>query len=320
MGAKIIEPPSNKELRESVNGSPAVRRGESVQPELVGDATSRAATTETVVAPGPPKSLVREYFESAVVTIIMALFGMTFIVQAVKVPTGSMQNTINIGDQLLVNKFIFAPGASLPFLPQREIRRGDVIVFKYPGNPKDPKRDSEPDNIPFRTNYVKRVVGMPGEVVEVYGEKVLINGRELPERRVTAENFEDDPRTPYEEEMNKPLAPLADPPPSGDGAYTVYYSPETRLATADRERAGRNDITWSEGRPFAVPAGHYFVMGDNRDNSADSRVWGVVARELVVGRAMMVYWSYDMSAPTGGNPIGNFLRNTRWDRTGTMIK
>ena len=82
---------------------------------------------------GPPKSVWREYFESAVVTVIMALFGMTFIVQAVKVPTGSMQNTITIGDHLLVNKFIFAPGKSLPFLPQREIKRGDIIVFKYPG-------------------------------------------------------------------------------------------------------------------------------------------------------------------------------------------
>ena len=92
---------------------------------------------------GPPKSVWREYFESAVVTVIMALFGMTFIVQAVKVPTGSMQNTITIGDHLLVNKFIFAPGESLPFLPQREIRRGDIIVFKYPGNPYDPERDDQ---------------------------------------------------------------------------------------------------------------------------------------------------------------------------------
>src|SRR5436309_6880709 len=90
------------------------------------------------------KSLLREYFESAVVTLIMALFGMTFIVQAVKVPTGSMKNTITIGDHLLVNKFIFAPGPRLPFLPQREIRRGDIIVFKYPGNPKDPLGDQRP--------------------------------------------------------------------------------------------------------------------------------------------------------------------------------
>src|SRR3954471_19886415 len=110
---------------------------------------------------GPPKSIWREYFESAVVTVIMALFGMTFIVQAVKVPTGSMQNTITIGDHLLVNKFIFAPGTPLPFLPQRDIRRGDIIVFKYPGDPNNKEGDLRPDNIPFKTNYVKRVIGLP---------------------------------------------------------------------------------------------------------------------------------------------------------------
>src|SRR5687768_3910806 len=128
---------------------------------------------------GPPKSVVREYFESAVVTVIMALFGMTFIVQAVKVPTGSMQNTITIGDHLLVNKFIFAPGPTLPFLPQREIMRGDIIVFKYPGNPTDPEDDRRPDNTPYKTNYVKRVIGLPGDRIEVRGTKILVNGQIL---------------------------------------------------------------------------------------------------------------------------------------------
>jgi len=117
----------------------------------------------------PPKSVWREYFESAVVTVVMALFGMTFIVQAVKVPTGSMQNTITIGDHLLVNKFIFAPGASLPFLPQREIKRGDIIVFKYPGNKYEPDRDQRPDNTPILTNYVKRVIGIPGDRIKING-------------------------------------------------------------------------------------------------------------------------------------------------------
>jgi signal peptidase I len=112
---------------------------------------------------GPRKTIIREYFESAVVTVIMALFGMTFIVQAVKVPTGSMQNTITVGDHLLVNKFLFAPGPRFPLLPQREIRRGDIIVFKYPGNPNNPARDQQEDNIPFKVNYVKRVIGLPGE-------------------------------------------------------------------------------------------------------------------------------------------------------------
>src|SRR6201982_553071 len=111
-------------------------RDEKVEPEVV----------------GPPKTVIREYFESAVVTVIMALFGMTFIVQAVKVPTASMENTITVGDHLLVNKFIFAPGPSFPLLPPRDIKRGDIIVFKYPGNPFDPERDRQEDNIPFKVN------------------------------------------------------------------------------------------------------------------------------------------------------------------------
>ena len=135
---------------------------------------------------GPPRGLLREYFESAVVTVIMALFGMTFIVQAVKVPTGSMQNTIVVGDHLLVNKFIFAPGPRLPLLPQREIRRGDIIVFKYPGNPFNPERDRDEDNIPFKVNYVKRVIGLPGDVVEVKGLRVFVNGQPLPEHIIVA--------------------------------------------------------------------------------------------------------------------------------------
>ena len=149
------------------------------------DSNGRKRESPVEVGPtGPPKTVLREYFESAVVTVIMALFGMTFIVQAVKVPTGSMQNTITIGDHLLVNKFLFAPGASLPFLPQREIRRGDIIVFKYPGNPKDPIGDQSPNNIPFKTNYVKRVIGLPGDHIQVKEKTVYVNDQPLPEHQI----------------------------------------------------------------------------------------------------------------------------------------
>ena len=137
-------------------------------------------TEQPVKLQGPPKSIWRDYFESAVVTVIMALFGMTFIVQAVKVPTGSMQNTITVGDHLLVNKFIFAPGESLPFLPQREIRRGDIIVFKYPGNKFKPERDDRADNRPILTNYVKRVIGLPGDRIRIDGNNVVVNGEVIP--------------------------------------------------------------------------------------------------------------------------------------------
>ncbi len=132
-----------------------------------------------------PKSTLREYFESLVVTLIMAIFGMTFILQAVTVPTGSMQNTILIGDYLLVNKFIFAPGGKpLPFLPQREIERGDIIVFKYQGNKVNPISDRSRGIVPYQINYVKRVIGMPGDEVEFRNNQVFVNGQLLPEHRV----------------------------------------------------------------------------------------------------------------------------------------
>src|SRR3954468_686723 len=151
---------------------------EEQKPSTVSRFFNRNGHDKQPVAPvkpqGPPKTVWREYFESAVVTGIMALFGMTFIVQAVKVPTGSMQNTITIGDHLLVNKFIFAPGASLPFLPQREIHRGDIIVFKYPGNQFDPDRDyKRADNKPIVTNYVKRVIGIPNDRIRLDGNNVI---------------------------------------------------------------------------------------------------------------------------------------------------
>ena len=276
-------------------------------------------------APGEgrqPRGVLREYFESLVVTAVMALFGMTFIVQAVKVPTGSMQNTILIGDHLLVNKFIFAPGPPLPFLPQRDIRRGDIVVFKYPGNPHDPERDrTDPTSKPFETNFVKRVIGLPGDRVELRGERVLINGRELDERRVTARNPPDDnPLTDDRQENAAPLEIEGAPPPAGGGPYSVYYSPETRR-DGDEELFASDDFHYAVGGvPATVPAGHYFVMGDNRENSLDSRAWGFVPRDLVIGRAMFVYWSYDSSLPSSGNPLFDFLHNTRWSRTGTLVK
>lgn len=279
--------------------------------EIKASETSRNGDKPSIKAelrmhPGPPKSFIREYFESGVVTIIMALFGMTFIVQAVKVPTGSMQNTITIGDHLLVNKFIFAPGDSLPFLPQRQIKRGDIIVFKYPGNPRDQSGDRRPDNTPYKTNYVKRVIGLPNERISVRGEQVFVNGQELPEYRFRAQDHNDDPTTLDRDEKNKPLDILPQQPPDKGEPYKVFYSEDRELDDPLKE--------------FVVPANSYFVMGDNRNNSQDSRVWGFVPRDLVVGRAMFVYWSYMEDAPSSGNFLLDFFKNTRWNRTGTLIK
>src|SRR5688500_17161332 len=190
---------------------------------------------------GPLKSVWREYFESAVVTVIMALFGMTFIVQAVKVPTGSMQNTIMIGDHLLVNKFIFAPGQSLPFLPQRDIRHGDIIVFKYPGNPYQPERDARADNRPIFTNYVKRVIGLPGDRIRIGENNVFVNDAPVPEHRVAA----------TEVSQNAPLKTIIDPPPPRKPGelYDVYYKPASPSILDDRDPDyRRQEYTAFEGK------------------------------------------------------------------------
>src|SRR5882762_10505558 len=194
---------------------------------------------------GPPKSVIREYFESAVVTVIMALFGMTFIVQAVKVPTGSMQNTITVGDHLLVNKFIFAPGPRLPILPQRDIKRGDIIVFKYPGNPFNPERDRDEDNIPYKVNYVKRVIGLPGDAVEVKGLRVFINGQPLPEHVIVARNRNE----------KAPLEIVEDTPRQGNELYDVYYfANKVEAARRGQDVSASPDFNFAvNGKPAKVP-------------------------------------------------------------------
>jgi signal peptidase I len=210
------------------------------------------------------KSTVREYFESIVIAVILALFVRTWVVQAFKIPTGSMENNLLVGDHLLVNKFVFAPtlgSAERAVLPIRHVRRGDVVVFKYPD---EPERD-----------FIKRVIGLPGETVELRNKRVYING----------------------EPLNEPYVYFLDPVGEGE------------VASFDvRERFG----------PVKVPQGQFFVMGDNRDNSQDSRYWGFLPASYVKGRALMIYWSYD-----GGRDNGSFLTQfftrTRWERIGKQI-
>jgi signal peptidase I len=251
----------------------------------------------------PPRGLLREYLEAGAVVLVMAVFFMTFVAQSAVVPSASMENTIYVGDHFLVNKFIFGPGPHVPFLPQRDIRRGDIIVFKYPAAsiPRD-------KIVQYKTLFIKRVVGLPGETVEVRGADVIIDGKVLPENRVIASD----------KELGSDNAELKQLKPSNnhtDAPYTVYYTSEPRTF----------GFTYAVNRAQKIPEGYYFVMGDNRDNSADSRVWGLVPRDLVVGRAMFVIWSYDEHAPHSRAPfplnfIADFVNNTRWSRTGTLLR
>ena len=208
------------------------------------------------------KSVVREYFESLVIAVVLALFIRTFVVQAFKIPTGSMEPNLLIGDHLLVNKFMFGPsltGAERALLPMQNIERRDVIVFKYP---EDPERD-----------FIKRVIGLPGEQIELRRKRVYVNGQLL-----------DEPYAHYIEQ----------PPP---------LTPESE---ANGVQSGRGDPRENYG-PVTVPPGHFFVMGDNRDNSQDSRYWGFLSRDYVKGQALVIYWSYDTES-------GNVLTGTRWSR------
>ena len=222
------------------------------------------------------KSTAREYFESIVIAVILALFIRTFVVQAFKIPTGSMEENLLIGDHLLVNKFVFGPtalGIERTLLPAGTIKRNDVIVFKYP---EEPDRD-----------FIKRVIGLPGEAVELREKKVYINGRPLDE----------------------PYVHFLQPP----GSMSEFHE----VTSYDvRERYG----------PVTVPANQYFVMGDNRDNSQDSRYWGFLPRENVKGKALVIYWSYEaergdyQEEGAGATLKGlasvfvHFFTRTRWDR------
>jgi len=270
----------------------------------------KSGETESAKTPGPPKSVVREYFESFVVTLIMAIFGMTFILQAVTVPTGSMQNTILVGDYLLVNKFIFTPGGgSLPFLPQREIQRGDIIVFKYPGNKLHPKNDSSRGIIPYQINYVKRVIGLPGETVEFKNNQVFVNGNLLPEHRIIGDA--DDDKSALQTKEFEPRKP--------DDKYSVYYSEDSTTAVQGGASVMRRPYEFGvQGKPMVVPPDSFFVMGDSRDNSEDSRYWGFVPRGLIIGRAMFVYWSCDRGA-SNGDTFG-CVTHPRLSRIGTLVR
>ncbi len=271
------------------------------------DSAREADAADGEPTPGPPRSLWREYFESGAVVLVMAMFFMTFVAQAAEVPSASMENTVYVGDRFLINKFVFGPGPHLPFLPQREIRRGDIVVFKYPA-------ESIPAEkiVQYKTLFIKRVIGLPGETIEVKGRDVYVNGQLLPEYRVESRDCGlGNDKAPLN--INPPEKPLAGEP------YTVYFNNSKLCGESRPGPDAKNGVR----TPFRIPEGHYFMMGDNRENSRDSRYWGPVSRDLIVGRAMFVIWSSDLSAPqepgvTGF--VGGFFKNTRWGRIGTLLR
>ncbi len=196
------------------------------------------------------KSTIQEYVESILIAILLALFIRTFIVQAFKIPSGSMIPTLLVGDHILVNKFIYGP--RIPYTPYRLFhfkrpQRGDVVVFLEPTT--------------RNKDFIKRVIGLPGETIQVINRKVYINGVPLDEQRY------------------------------------AYFSSTSYNRELDNFG------------PLTIPDDSYFMMGDNRENSSDSRVWGPVPFHLIKGKAFLIYWSWDGAK-----------RRIQWSRLGDLIR
>jgi signal peptidase I len=204
-----------------------------------------------------------EYLESLLVTVILALFGTSFIVQAFKIPSASMEGTLLIGDHVLVNKFIFGGTGAWyeKFLPYRPLQRGDIIVFKYPYGD--------------HPHYVKRVIGLPGDHLKLVDQIVHINGKPLQEPYVAH-----DPGASYDPlNYDFPLPARRFTPTSIKPEVVNWLTHEMRK--------------FVRGDEIVVPSGKYFAMGDNRDRSEDSRYWGFVDHDAIMGRPFLIYWSVE---------------------------
>jgi signal peptidase I len=212
---------------------------------------------------GPEKGKVREYVEAFAVALVIALIVRTLLLQAFRIPSSSMENTLLIGDHIFVNKVLY--GYHIPFTKGRVLsfshpKRGDIVVFVFP---EDKSKD-----------FIKRVVGVPGDTVEVRDKVVLING----------------------EPQKEPYTRFA------DGAA---------IDTFARQRDNMPPVT--------VPPAKYFMMGDNRDRSYDSRFWGFVDEDALIGKALFIYFSIDLSRLDNWYEVWNYPRIIRWERIGHLL-
>jgi signal peptidase I len=239
------------------------------------------------VARTEPRGAIAEW----TVTILLLLFGTTTLVQAFVIPTSSMEDTLLIGDHLLVDKLAYSPAGPVSghLLPYRAPKRGDIIVFRYP--------------VDIKQTFVKRVIGVPGDRIHLENKVVVLNGKRLDERAYVYHktDYIDTYRDNFPSEPN------------------IHASESAQIML--EKNVVNGDVV--------VPPDNYFAMGDNRDNSSDSRYWGFVPRANIIGKPLVIYWSYD--APTeqlASQNIGldhildvlqNFFVKTRWRRTFQLI-
>lgn len=230
--------------------------------------------------------------QSLMGTIVIAVFVITFIVQAFQIPSQSMENTLLVGDYLLVNKLCYGGrGWADRIVPYEKIKRGDIVVFHYPVDPTQ--------------HFVKRVIGVPGDHLRMISKKVWINGKMLDEPYV---RFLEPPNNLFRDDFPRVDVPVL----NIEGKWWL----EMRKLVEDGQ--------------LIVPQGHYFVMGDNRDDSQDSRYWGFVPRENIIGRPLVIYWSvrdwdHNPSYSLGGRlyhvvyAVTHWFQITRWNRTLRLI-
>ena len=264
-------------------------------PETVDGADSAQAAPETeeqapeqpVEPEGePPRGVIAEW----TITILLLLFLTTTLVQAFVIPTGSMEDTLLIGDHLLVDKLAYAPTGPVSkyILPYSDVKRGDIIVFRYP--------------VDIRQTFVKRAIGVPGDRLKIVNKQLYLNGVPLTEPyKYHKTDYTDSYRDNFPGEPNVSVDPRA-----------------SNMLT--------NAVVNGE---VVVPPGQYFAMGDNRDSSLDSRYWGFVPRDHIIGKPLIIYWSYDAPTDQLNNPaisfdhvldlMQNFFTKTRWKRTFMLI-
>lgn len=251
---------------------------------------------EEIAAPGTKPDFAektRSFIAEWTVTILLLVFGTSMLLQAFVVPTSSMENTVLIGDHMIVDKLAYSPHSTFGgfLLPYTDVKRGDIIVFKYPVNPME--------------NYVKRVAGVPGDRIHLVNRDLYLNGHKAVEPYVVHKI-----EYPNEYRDNFPLA-------LPDGLVMERGMAMLQANVKNGE--------------LVVPEGYYFAMGDNRDNSLDSRYWGLVPRENIVGKPVVIFWSYDASTAALTDPnfisldhlldLGlNFFSKTRWKRTFMFVR
>jgi signal peptidase I len=251
-----------------------------------GIAVEHAPPETPAQSPPPHRGFIAEW----TVTVILLLFGTTSLLQAFVIPTGSMEDTLLIGDHLLVDKLAYAPGGSISkyLLPYEDVHRGDIIVFRYP--------------VDIQQTFVKRCIGVPGDRIRLVDKQLILNGKAMNEPYVYHKTGYIDS---YRDDFPGP--------------------PNMNVAEPAQEMLANHVVNGE----VVVPPGHYFAMGDNRDWSLDSRYWGFVPRENIIGKPLIIYWSYDASTTAlTDSGLGirhlidiamHFPTKTRWSRTLRLI-